>query len=698
MMNKKSFWLIVLFALLMSNRQYANARQSNTPKKPNIIFILTDDLGYGDLGVFYQQRRAKANNKSEPWMFTPNLDRLAAEGAQFTHQYSAAPVCAPSRASLMLGQSQGHANVRDNQFDKALEDNYTMACVLRQAGYATAIVGKWGLQGAKKWEKDGDSWPAHPLNRGFDYFFGYMRHSDGHEHYPKEGLYRESKEVWDGRKNITDQLDKCYTADLWTAAAKKWIIEHERHAGDQPFFLYLAYDTPHAVLELPTQAYPKGGGLNGGLQWIGEPGHMINTASGTPDSWTHPDYAQAVYDDDHDPATPGVAWPRVYQRYATAVRRVDSGVGDIMTLLKDLQLDSNTLIVFTSDNGPSIESYLPKNYAPNHPTFFNSFGPFDGIKRDSWEGGVRMPSIIRWPEQIAQGKVVTMPSTLYDWLPTFTEAAGLPAPARVDGVSLLPVLTGKGKQQESLVYSEYYEGGTTPSFKEFDPQHRNRRRNQMQLIRMGNYVGVRYDIQSADDDFELYDVVNDPQQTKNLAVGGHMADLQGQMKEKVLQVRRPDTAARRPYDDALVPAIDKQQAAPGLAWKAYTNTAPWISQVSNLFVTAKGEAANLDAGLTAGKELIVLEGYLKIPTDGTYHFYLDSPGKSILRLHQALLIDEDYGYKSGDVRQASVRLKAGLHPFTYYYQPTAGTGTGIHWQWEGPHIAKQDIPAEVFYH
>lgn len=694
MLNKVYTSFVLFSSILICSS--ALAQQANTPKKPNIIFILTDDLGYGDLGVFYQQQRAKANNKSEPWMFTPNLDRLATEGAQFTHQYSAAPVCAPSRASLMLGQSQGHANVRDNQFDKALEDNYTMANVLQQAGYATALVGKWGLQGAEKWEKGGDTWPAHPLNRGFDYFFGYMRHSDGHEHYPKEGLYRKSKEVWDDRKNITDQLDKCYTADLWTTAAKKWIIEHEQQAGDQPFFLYLAYDTPHAVLELPTQAYPKGGGLNGGLQWIGKPGHMINTASGTPDSWTHPDYAQAAYDDDRNPETPEVTWPKVYQRYATAVRRVDSGVGDIMTLLKDLELDSNTIIVFTSDNGPSIESYLPQDYAPNNPTFFNSFGPFDGIKRDSWEGGVRMPSIIRWPDQVAGGKVITAPSTLYDWLPTFTEAAGLPAPARVDGVSLLPVLTGKGKQQESLVYSEYYEGGVTPSFEEFDPKHRNRRRNQMQLIRIGDNVGVRYDIQSADDDFEIYNVVNDPQETKNLA--GQLADLQVQMKERVLQARRPDTAARRPYDDALIPAVDRKEVAPGIAWKTYTNAAPWIPQVSNLFVTDQGGAAGLDASLAAGKELLVVTGYLKIPTDGTYHFYLDNQGKAVLRLHQALLIDEDYGYKSGEVRQVSMNLKAGLHPFTYYYQPSAETKAGIRWQWEGPHIAKQDIPAEVFYH
>jgi arylsulfatase A-like enzyme len=175
---------VLLLTLTLLITLHSKAQQSKTTK-PNIIFILTDDLGYGDLGAFYQQQRAKANDRSEPWMFTPHLDTLAAHGAIFTQHYCPAPVCAPSRASLMLGVSQGHANVRDNQFDKALESNHTIATVLQTAGYSTAAIGKWGLQGASRWSPDGDSWPAHPLNRGFDYFFGYMRHSDGHEHYPK---------------------------------------------------------------------------------------------------------------------------------------------------------------------------------------------------------------------------------------------------------------------------------------------------------------------------------------------------------------------------------------------------------------------------------------------------------------------------------------------------------------------------------
>ncbi|MGV3510254.1 MAG: sulfatase-like hydrolase/transferase, partial [Sphingobacteriaceae bacterium] len=276
-MNRKVVTGIALMGMLYSFD--LKSQNSSTEKNaPNIIFILTDDLGYGDLGVFYQKQREKANDRSEPWMFTPNLDKLAEQGALLTQQYCAAPVCAPSRASLLLGVSQGHANVRNNQFDRALEDNHTMASVLRQAGYATAAIGKWGLQGNKKWDKNASEWPGHPLNRGFDYFFGYMQHGDGHEHYPHEGVYRGKKKVWENRKTV-DGLDKCYTGDLWTAVTKKWILDHKKgKEANAPFFIFLAYDTPHAVLELPTQAYPAGGGLKGGLQWLGKPGNMINTA------------------------------------------------------------------------------------------------------------------------------------------------------------------------------------------------------------------------------------------------------------------------------------------------------------------------------------------------------------------------------------------------------------------------------------
>jgi arylsulfatase A-like enzyme len=667
-------------------------KQASQKKQPNIIFILTDDLGFGDLGVFLQKQRERNNNRSEPCTFTPNLDRMAANGANMPQHYCAAPVSAPSRASLLLGVSQGHANVRNNQFDKALEDNYTIGNVLQKAGYTTAAIGKWGLQGLGT----DTNWPAHPLNRGFDYYYGYMRHMDGHEHYPKEGVYCGKAEVWENRSEVSKDLDKCYTGDLWTAVAKKWIVEHEKgEEANKPFFMYLAYDTPHAVLELPTQAYPTGGGLKGGVQWLGTPGHMINTASGKVDSWVHPDYANATWDDDQNPATPEVPWPDTYKRQATIVRRIDSEVGDLIQLFKDLKIDSNTLIVFTSDNGPSNESYLPKSFVPNNPDFFNSFGPFDGIKRDCWEGGLRVPTIALWPQHIPANKVISTPSISYDWLATFAEVAGTVAPARTDGVSLLPSLTGKGKQRSSLVYVEYYEEGVTPNYKKFEPAHRLRKRNQMQMIRLDNMVGVRYNVKSADDNFEIYDIVADPKETKNLAADVNLSALQQQMKDKVLQSRRLDTEAPRTYDDALVPFVINKNVVNGIEWEAFKGSYPWLPDVKSLHAVAKGNT-NLPVinKTKQGKsDVYAFEGYIKVPVDGNYTFYLTSGGKAFMRIHDAAIIDADYNYKSGTEKQGAIKLKAGLHPFRIVCSTSAELeAVLLKLQWEGPSIIKSDIP------
>jgi arylsulfatase A-like enzyme len=406
--------------------------EAQAAAKPNIIFILCDDLGFGDVGVFYQNQRAAQHDRSVPFFRTPNIDSLAQEGVMLAQHYSGAPVCAPSRASLLTGLTQGNCNVRDNQFDKALADGWTIGSVLQQAGYATAAIGKWGLQGGGEAgknakpdrpdaEKQADyaTWDAYPTRRGFDYYFGYVRHQDGHFHYPKE----DGREVWENDREVSAGLDLCYTTDLFTARAKKWIIDHQKGQPGQPFFLFLAYDTPHAKLQVPPCAYPLGGGLNGGVQWAGKPGAMINTATGKMDSWMYPEIATATWDNDKNPATPEVAWPDVQKRYATDVCRIDDCVGDLLQLLKDLKIDDRTLVVFTSDNGPSIESYLPNE--PFAPTFFRGFGPFDGIKRDTWEGGMREPTIARWPGVIPAGRKAGEPSGQWDWMNTFASAAGL---------------------------------------------------------------------------------------------------------------------------------------------------------------------------------------------------------------------------------------------------------------------------------
>jgi arylsulfatase A-like enzyme len=571
------------------------------PQKPNIIFILCDDLGYGDIGVFYQNQRAALHDRSVPYFSTPQIDTLARDGAKLTQHYCGAPVCAPSRASLLTGLTQGHCNVRDNQFDKALADTWTLGSVLQQAGYATAAFGKWGLQGkpgananaaneAESSESPGGdpaSWPAYPTKRGFDFYFGYVRHKDGHFHYPKE----DHREVWENEREISGDLDKCYTTDLFTARAKKWMVEHTALHPRQPFFVYLAFDTPHAQLQNPPCAYPAGGGLRGGVQWMGKPHAMLNTATGKVDGYMFPDYAHGTWDDDHNPATAEVPWPDVQQRYANDVRRIDFAVGDVLQLLKDLQIDDNTLVVFTSDNGPSIESYLPKE--PYAPTFFRGYGPFDGIKRDTLEGGEREPTLVRWPRGIPAGREISEPSGQWDWLATFAELAGVPAPAASDGVSLVPSLTGRGPQKPGTVYVEYFESGKTPQFQDFAPNHRGRTRQQMQTVYCDGYKGLRYDVKSAADDFEIYDLGKDPQESRNLAGDPKFAALQTAMKARVLQVRKPDPSAKRPYDDALVPAVaEEPETEPGLTRSLYTGAWPWMPD----FRTLTPDASDVSQG------------------------------------------------------------------------------------------------------
>ncbi len=664
------FYYHVFLILVLSSCSSIQKHNQEEPQKPNILFILTDDLGWGDLGVFYQNQWTGSGDKSHPALKTPHLDKMATQGVMMTDHYCNAPVCAPSRASFLLGVHQGHSNVRDNQFDKALEDNYTVANVLKEAGYSTVVVGKWGLQGDNRFNENGDEWPGHPLNRGFDEFYGYMRHRDGHEHYPFEGVYRGEKEVWHNRENVASGLAKCYTGDLWTAFAKKWIVDHQKEKKDQPFFMFLAYDTPHAVIELPTQEYPSGGGTNGGVQWTGEPGHMINTASGEVDSWTHPDYANATWDNDQNPATAEVVWPDTYKRFATVIRRIDDAVGDVRKLLRDLKIEDNTLVVFTSDNGPSNESYLPDEYAVFTPEFFRSYGPYDGIKRDVWEGGLREPTIVTWPGYLPQGEVNKSPGMISDWLATFCDAAGMNPPERSDGTSLIPILLNK-QRTNNTVYVEYAQDGKTPDYEDFMPSHRGRKRGQMQMIRIQDMVGVRYNIQSHKDDFEIYDINKDPQQGNNLAKTTKYSDLQHEMKNTVLQIRRPNSTAPRPYDEELVPAEmpSKENLSPGLLMAGYEVSSRWIpkKQLLEPLIEKTVSGISVPTFLDAEKaNMVVFSGYIQVPERGEYRVRIQSENQVIIRIHEALFIDKDFQSNKSAVVEESVRLEKGLHPIRIY--------------------------------
>ncbi|MGB7325062.1 MAG: sulfatase-like hydrolase/transferase [Rubripirellula sp.] len=674
-----SFALVFLVGMSMSlpllGPDQANAEE---PTKPNVIFILCDDLGFGDYGVFFQNLRRQNSNRAEPWHLTPQMDLMATQGVQLPHHYCPAPVCAPSRASLMLGVHQGHSNIRDNQFDKELANNHTLGTVMQGAGYHTAAVGKWGLQGnsapskttpnkqkqKSKPQNEGSpkTWPGYPTNRGFDDYFGYVRHRDGHAHYPKE----DGKQVWANDKEVADELAGCYTADLFTARSKKWIVDHHAANPDQPFFLYLAFDTPHAILQLPSAPYPAGGGLDGGVQWTGTPGQMINTAGGKPDSYMHPDYADQTWDHDQDPSTAEQAWPDVQKRYATDVRRIDDCVGDLLDLLGDLSIDDNTLVVFTTDNGPSRESYLPEKYEPD---FFNSFGPFDGIKRDLWEGGIRVGAIARWPGGVAGNRISQSPSQFHDWMPTFTQLAGVAAPARCDGTSLVPTLTGKGEQEPSQVYVEYSNGQKTPNYPEFKQSRRGQVRKQMQAIRIGDLVGVRYNVKSHDDPFEIYNVDDDPQQIKNLAE--RFPEVQQQMKDKVLRMRYPDDSAPRPYDEELIPGIAASDSAVGVKWQTYASDTPWLARLDDLAADKCGEAADIESCPKIGNsKSMLVRGMIEIPADGPYTFAVPDDAVAVLRIHDATVIDA--GFQAGsNPKTGTVMLAAGKHPFRLYWKGSA---------------------------
>ena len=334
------------------------------------------------------------------------------------------------------------------------------------------------------------------------------------------------------------------------------------------------------------------------------------------------------------------------------VRRIDNAVADLKQLLQDLAIDTNTLVVFTSDNGPTTEDYLSltPRYAAN---FFDTFGPLDGTKRDTWEGGIRMPTFVRWPGTIPAGAISNTPSQFQDWMPTFTELTGLPGPARSDGVSLVPTLLGIGTQRASTIYVEYADPYSTPDYPEFEPAHRGRVHNQMQVIRLNGYQGVRYDIGSQTDNFEIYDVANDLTEATNLAANPAFASLQQQMKDCVLQLRRPDASAPRPYDNELVPSVSASPTTYGVEWKAYTESFPWVPELTAL-TNSSGGTTNRPTLAVRPRDNgigLLFSGYLVAPADGDYTFYLSADTGALLRIHDATVIDADYGYLGGTEAQ-----------------------------------------------
>lgn len=670
--------------------EVAEGLDPNSPleylERPNIVFFFVDDLGYGDLGCFWQDQKAGSQKFD-----TPNIDIMAAAGAKLTHHYVSAPVCAPSRASLMQGRHQGHADVRNNSFDRALPDNHTISDMLRRAGYRTVHVGKSGIAGGEGSTtltgQGSQNLAAHPLDRGFDEFFGYLFHGDGHEHYPQNGTSDKTAHIYHDYQQITDASTDLYTTDAWTAYAKKAIIEEVQDGDNQPFFVYVAYDTPHFKMQRPAVAYPAGGGLTGGIQWTTAVDGALNVryastadGTGTIDAYNHPGN--------------DLTWATSAQQHVGMIRRIDNSVGDIRQLLVDLGVDDNTIVIFSSDNGPHNEG--------NNPRTFESYANFEGTKRDMIEGGIRVPTVVQWKGMIPSATnnesdihEIDYPSAIWDWMPTFAEIAGVTAPAWCDGVSLVPTLAEQGVQRDKgYLYFEYFHGGSTSDWAEF-PNHRGDSRGQMQCVRIGEYMGIRRDLASEVENFEIYDVVNDLGQGTDLAAS--LTDLQAEMKALALSGRRSEGSASRPYDSA---AIDDEVRGleAGLDYFCYEGFWSYVPEFRDLNPVAAGNSIGIDLPLRSRDDYIgmLFTGYIEVPDAGNYTFYLQSDTGANLFIHDAHVIDDDYNHV-GLEQSGSMELAAGLHPFRVYYRHGTNPSHVLGLSWSGPSIAKQAIPAANFY-
>jgi arylsulfatase A-like enzyme len=426
--------------------------------RPNIIFILADDLGYGDPGCYGQKT-----------IQTPNIDKMAAEGMRFTDHYAGSTVCAPSRCCLMTGLHSGHAWVRGNALVPLRPSDVTVAELLKQAGYTTGIIGKWGLGEPET--------TGIPNKQGFDYWFGYLNQRHAHNYYPSY-LWRNEEQFplknevnhviggWDRTPGgvATNRVE--YSHDLFAADALRFVEQNR----DRPFFLYLALTIPHANNE------------------AGNKGMEV------------PSFGPYADKD----------WPEPQKGHAAMITGMDRDIGRLMAKLKTLGLHEQTLVMFSSDNGPHKEG-------GGDPAFFNASGPLRGYKRALYEGGIRVPMIARWPGRIEAGSTSDHVSAFWDFLPTCCELIGINAPDRIDGISMLPTLLGRSGQQKKheYLYWEFHEQG------------------KKQAIRMGRWKGVRLNAaKKPDGPIELYDLQSDLGEKNNVA-GQHpqvVTKIEGYMR------------------------------------------------------------------------------------------------------------------------------------------------------------------------
>jgi len=458
-MNQKSQPLLFILFLgilpLVSSCKKSEAK-ANESLKPNIIFILADDLGYGDLGFLGQK-----------YIETPVIDGLAAKGMFFTNFYSGATVCAPSRSAFMTGLHTGHTPIRGNtevqpEGQRPMPDSVmTVSKLMQKAGYVTGAFGKWGL-GFPGSEGD-------PVNQGFDQFFGYNCQRSAHRYYP-DYLWDNFQKVDLPGNDWTTKGD--YAPDLIQEKTLKFIEKNQ----DKPFFLFMPIVMPHAELAAPDDEilakykakFPNEAPFVTARKGADYGPEMIITA------YQSQEYPHATF--------------------AAMVERIDSYVGQVVEKLEELGLAENTIIIFASDNGAHQEGGAD-------PDFFDSNGPFRGYKRDLYEGGIRTPMVAYWPGKIKAGSESDQAFAFWDLLPTFSELAGITPAKKTDGISFVPTLLGNAQQKtHDYLYWEFHEQGGK------------------QAIRQGNWKGIKLQVFGAEKPvLELYDLSKDPSESTNLA-------------------------------------------------------------------------------------------------------------------------------------------------------------------------------------
>jgi arylsulfatase len=468
-MNKNPLFLLALLLVGLGG-------PASAADKPNIIFILADDLGWRDLGCYGQTK-----------IRTPHIDRLAAEGMRFTQAYAGNAVCAPSRCCLMTGKHPGHAIVRTNrQWKPEVQwsgqyplpaEAITLPKLLKQQGYATGAAGKWGLGAPEN--------PGDPKKLGIDHFFGYYCQAHAHNHYPQYVFRNGTKVILEG--NDGSATGRQFTQDLFEAEALAFIRAHK----DGPFFLYLPFTIPHLAIQVPDDSLAEYKG-----------------------QFTETPYRGKAYQP-HDTPRAGLA---------AMITRMDRSVGRIMALLRELRIDDRTLVLFSSDNGPV------GFYAGSDNVYFGSRGELRGWKGSLYEGGIRVPLLARWPGRIKPGSTSDLPTAFWDILPTLAAVAGAEGPADTDGLSILPTLLGQEQSQKhGFLYWEF------PSY------------GGQQAVRLGNWKGVRQNLQKGPTAIELYDLATDPNETTDVAAAH--PDLVQQIEAILKREHAPSPAFPLPSVD-----------------------------------------------------------------------------------------------------------------------------------------------------